>query len=477
MNIVNTNCVIFSEGRALQLKATIDSFFKYCVGSEDLNIYVIYTVLDKINEKQYNILSAKYNNIVFVKKDNLKEQLLLSIGISDSFIFLSDKNIFDKDFRLTELIESSSNGKKGAGFSNPVSLFGSIYKSKFLFKYIKKLKFHDLTRLQDSLNIAKNLKKYKHILCQNKSVADTDNHLTVNNIKDSSLNSLPVSVCMITYNNELYLKDAIESVLKQSFQNFEFLIIDDGSTDSTEDIVKSYNDDRINYIYVDHLGISNARNQYVKHANGKYLLILDSDDYINETYLESLVNYSSMNPNADFFYPEYYTIVNENNEKTGSRKFDTYNNSVEILKNIYLKKSGVIPNGGSMIKTNVFNRTGLYNTKLKSIEDFHSFSKNTLKINFKLCKDLNGYNCRVLENSNSKSFEIRNPIMAKCLHDLFINNSNLLKTNDDSDKKQIYSQAINIYESLGKKYRNNFNLYFIHYLKFYKKMYKNIKKI
>lgn len=89
-----------------------------------------------------------------------------------------------------------------------------------------------------------------------------------------------VSVLMPVYKtDEKYLRGAIESVLRQTFSDFEFLILDDAPEDSREDIVKSYKDKRIKYIKNEtNLGITPSRNKLIELAKGEYLAVMDHDD-------------------------------------------------------------------------------------------------------------------------------------------------------------------------------------------------------
>jgi len=88
-----------------------------------------------------------------------------------------------------------------------------------------------------------------------------------------------VSVIIPTYNQAKFIDKAIESVLKQSYQDFEIIVINDGSTDNTEEIVKNYSDFRIRYIYqANNVGVSEARNTGIRASQGDYIALLDSDD-------------------------------------------------------------------------------------------------------------------------------------------------------------------------------------------------------
>ncbi len=95
-----------------------------------------------------------------------------------------------------------------------------------------------------------------------------------------------VSIIMPSYNAGAYIYKAINSVLNQSYSNWELLIIDDGSTDNTHKIVSEFNDHRIrNFLIPDNQGVSNARNVGLKHIQGEYFTFLDADDEMPENSL------------------------------------------------------------------------------------------------------------------------------------------------------------------------------------------------
>lgn len=99
-----------------------------------------------------------------------------------------------------------------------------------------------------------------------------------------------VSVVMPTYNGEIYIAEAIESILNQAYTNFEFIIVDDGSTDNTSTIITSYNDSRIIYIKKDkNSGIADSLNLGISKAKGKYIARMDDDDVSMPTRLEKQI--------------------------------------------------------------------------------------------------------------------------------------------------------------------------------------------
>ena len=109
-----------------------------------------------------------------------------------------------------------------------------------------------------------------------------------------------VSVLMPVYKTqEEHLRTAIESILNQSFTDFEFLILDDCPTDTRETIVKSYNDPRIKYLINEtNLGISKARNKLIDLAQGEYLAVFDHDDVSLKDRLQKEVEFLDSNPDC-----------------------------------------------------------------------------------------------------------------------------------------------------------------------------------
>lgn len=98
----------------------------------------------------------------------------------------------------------------------------------------------------------------------------------------------PISLVIPVYNVEKYLNKCVDSALAQTYQNFEIILIDDGSTDNSGNICDEYaaKDNRITVYHKTNGGLSSARNFGVQHANGNLIAFLDSDDYVSDIYLE-----------------------------------------------------------------------------------------------------------------------------------------------------------------------------------------------
>jgi len=112
-----------------------------------------------------------------------------------------------------------------------------------------------------------------------------------------------VSVIIPCYNQGQYIDEAVESVLNQTYKDFEIIIINDGSTeDFTKKLLHNYKKPKTRVLHTDNQGLASARNEGIKEANGKYILPLDSDDKIGGEYLEEAVNILDENPGIGIVY-------------------------------------------------------------------------------------------------------------------------------------------------------------------------------
>ena len=129
------------------------------------------------------------------------------------------------------------------------------------------------------------------------------------------MNNKPIiSIIMNCYNGEAFLNEAINSITKQTFENWELIFFDNNSKDNSEKIVKSFKDSRIKYFKSDRLlNLYDARNLAVKKTNGDYISFLDTDDMWTKDKLEKQINFIKKNSNYKILYSNYYVL--NNNEK------------------------------------------------------------------------------------------------------------------------------------------------------------------
>ena len=126
-----------------------------------------------------------------------------------------------------------------------------------------------------------------------------------------------VSIITPCYNSEKFIEECITSVLNQSYQNWEMLIVDDNSSDNSSILIKSYSkqDDRIKPIFLnDNLGPAMARNKAISIAKGKYIAFLDSDDIWLPKKLEIQINFMKKN-NCSFVFSSY-SVISDNKNKS-----------------------------------------------------------------------------------------------------------------------------------------------------------------
>lgn len=142
---------------------------------------------------------------------------------------------------------------------------------------------------------------------------------------------------MPIYNVEKYLYEAIESVLNQTFSDFELIIVNDGSKDNSiliaEDFIKK--DTRVKIIHQENSGLSVARNTGIKSANGKFVYFMDSDDYIESNTLEKVVSYFNTNEIDVLFFKAKTFLDNSNNEHSIIEDYNKYYERPYLKEGVY----------------------------------------------------------------------------------------------------------------------------------------------
>lgn len=155
-------------------------------------------------------------------------------------------------------------------------------------------------------------------------------------------NQALISVIIPVYNVEAYLRECVDSVLNQTYGNFEIILVNDGSTDSSGEICDEYveKDDRVTVIHQKNGGPAKTRNTGLENASGEYIYFLDSDDYIENNALELLVNTAENNA-ADLVFFDAYSFSDDGAEvKQGYVINGTYGaeNGYKILTKLHDNK-------------------------------------------------------------------------------------------------------------------------------------------
>lgn len=176
-----------------------------------------------------------------------------------------------------------------------------------------------------------------------------------------------VSVIIPTYNYAHYIEEAIDSVLAQTYKDYEIIVVDDGSTDNTKEVVSKYGP-KIKYIYQENQGLSAARNTGIKNSNGEYIAILDSDDLWLPWKIEKQMKLFEANSGVGLVYSDGFAfgeegvfddfLFEENMNFYRGRVFD------KLLLNNF------IPCPSALVKRDCFNKVGLFDTSLDACEDW-----------------------------------------------------------------------------------------------------------
>ncbi len=168
-----------------------------------------------------------------------------------------------------------------------------------------------------------------------------------------------VSVVIATYNRAALLQETIESVLKQTFRDFELIVVDDGSTDDTKELLKSYSD-HLRYLRQDNRGASSARNLGINHARASWISIHDSDDICAPDHLETLWSFVEKNRQYGMVFangaylddpgPKGKTIIPRAKSKRLAEKSvelsDLFSTSIVRLQAALLSKEALLAIGG-----------------------------------------------------------------------------------------------------------------------------------
>lgn len=197
-------------------------------------------------------------------------------------------------------------------------------------------------------------------------------------------NSL-VSIVIPSYNHEKYISETIESVLNQTYQNFEIVITDDGSSDNTVDIIKKFSDSRIKlFVFEENKGACSALNNCIINSEGKYVACLNSDDVWEPDKLEKQVKFLDENPEAAVVFSKA-EIIDENGKKFKDKNHFYYSifeqgnrNNAEWLRYFFLE-GNCLCHPSALLRRSIHDEIGLYNENLANLYDLEMWVRICLK--------------------------------------------------------------------------------------------------
>lgn len=180
------------------------------------------------------------------------------------------------------------------------------------------------------------------------------------------MNSKPlVSVLMPAFNSQLYIGQAIESILHQSYSNIELIIFEDGSTDQTRKIIESYQDSRIVKILSDkNFGVVRARNEMIDRASGQYIALMDADDIANLSRIEKQL--ASLERGECDLCGSAQWVLDESNQQIKKSKDKYTDSDLRALLTVYCG----LCNSAMMGRAEIFKRFK-YDTSILTSEDYY----------------------------------------------------------------------------------------------------------
>lgn len=184
------------------------------------------------------------------------------------------------------------------------------------------------------------------------------------------MNKPLVSIVLPVYNAGVYLKEAIQSILDQTYTNFELIIINDGSTDDSEKLIKSYTDQRICYIFQQNTGLAGALNTGLKAAKGKYIARQDQDDISLRERLQKQVEFLESHPDINLLGTRATVFTDDQKE------MKMHDHAIEpaILRFDLLFDNPFV-HSSVMFRKTAIDSIGLYNTDRSYYEDFELWSR------------------------------------------------------------------------------------------------------
>lgn len=185
---------------------------------------------------------------------------------------------------------------------------------------------------------------------------------------------MKISIITINYNNKEGLKKTISSVIKQSFKDYEYFIVDGGSTDGSVEVIMEASKGITHWISEKDTGIYNAMNKGLAFANGAYCFFLNSGDYLaNESILEDVYPHL----NEDIVYGDLYFEY-----PGGTTETAIFEDNMSLFK---LSYTG-IPHQGTFIKRSLLNKLGGYKEEFKIVADWFFFVEAIIKYNVSFTK-------------------------------------------------------------------------------------------
>ncbi len=185
-----------------------------------------------------------------------------------------------------------------------------------------------------------------------------------------------VSIIVSCYNAEKYIAETIQSLLNQTYSNLQIVVVNDGSTDSSEKIIKSFHDNRINYYYQANGGQCAALNFGFSKSTGKYIKFYDADDILDFEVIESQVELLEKEDAENISFIEWRRFYNDELTPIDHNHFHTIHRDCTPLEYLtFTGKTPMVQCGLWLIPRTILNKSGLWDERLSLINDTEFFCR------------------------------------------------------------------------------------------------------
>ena len=202
-----------------------------------------------------------------------------------------------------------------------------------------------------------------------------------------------VSIVIPTYNRGHLIGEAIKSILNQTYQDFEIIVVDDGSIDNTENVVNNIKDKRIRYIrYEKNKGAAAARNIGIKAANGEYIGFQDTDDeWLPEKLEKQMKAFDNASLDVGVVYTGHYRINGDERNYVPSHRVIKKNGYIH--NELITKDFGFVITPSAVVRKNCFEKSGLFDEQLPRLQEWELFIRLSKNHHFKCIDEplLNSY--------------------------------------------------------------------------------------
>ena len=205
------------------------------------------------------------------------------------------------------------------------------------------------------------------------------------------ISNIIITVIVPLFNCARYIERSLRSILRQSFQNFEIIVVDDGSTDGGGGIATAFDDSRIKVVRQDNMGVSAARNKGISVGQGEFCAFLDADDEWEIEFLEAVVNLSRIYPKAGIYGTGYKMMFPDGPVVDVTAMEASRNIKSLLIRDYFTRANGgsLINSSGVMIPRKIFNEIGTFKVGEHYGEDLEMWARIALRYPI-------GYDTRIL---------------------------------------------------------------------------------